>query len=282
MPNPAGMKDIYITNDSSGAGGGSGTGGQNNGNEGGLDIGGGTGEGSGTDTGTGTGTETGTGSGGGNGGSVETQVDIFDRVISVPSIVADYTDEELNREYHSKTEYEQAIEKYGAIFKVLNFSDVDDVNLLQRYAKEWIRRNYYDGVLSFTVKAIDLHLLGYDTDKIKCGDYLPIEFLDLYKTPVTKYLTCMSVQYDLFHPENDTYKIGIPDVSADIKYRESLSSASSYKNANSDLNSPSGTKTFFEKANDMFDSIWRNAMNAMGLDIGNPEERDKNVTATSN
>lgn len=152
---------------------------------------------------------------------------LADRTITVPSIVADYTDDQLNREYHSKAEYEQAIQNYGAIYKTINFSEVTDVNLLKTYCKEWIRQNYYDGVLSFTVKAVDLHLLGYDKDKLKCGDRIPVNFLDGVKTPTTKVLTCLSAQYDLLKPENSTYKIGIPDVAANVKWRESISTKKS-------------------------------------------------------
>ena len=145
------------------------------------------------------------------------------KTITVPSILNDYTDEQLNREYHSKEEYARAIEKYGAIYRTVNFSDVKDPELLQRYAKEWIRRNYYDGVLSFTIKAVDLHLLGYEVDKLQCGDQIPVEFIDDGKNKTTKTLTCLSVQYDLLKPENTSYKIGIPDISTNVKYRESVS-----------------------------------------------------------
>lgn len=151
------------------------------------------------------------------------EVDIKDRTITVPSILEFYTDEELNREYHAKEEYQNAIANYGVIYRVVSFSDITDVNDLKQMAREWIRRNYFDGVLSFNVKAVDLHLLGYNKDKILVGDRIPVEFLDMYDTPVTKVLTCLSAQYDLLRPENSSYKIGIPDVSTNIKYRKSIS-----------------------------------------------------------
>ena len=149
--------------------------------------------------------------------------DLSAKTITVPSILNDYTDEELNREYHSKEEYAQAINNYGAIYRTVNFSDVSDPEILRRYAKEWIRRNYYDGVLSFTIKAVDLHLLGYEVDKLQCGDQITVEFIDDGKNKITKTLSCISVQYDLLKPENTSYKIGIPDLSSNVKYRESVS-----------------------------------------------------------
>lgn len=156
------------------------------------------------------------------------ETDLEARTITVPSIVSHYTDQELNREYHAKEEYQRAIQKYGVIYKVVSFSEISDVEELKTACREWIRKNYYDGVLSFTVKGIDLHLLGYDKDKLIVGDRIEVEFLDLYgEAPVTKRLTCLSAQYDILKPENSSYKIGIPDVSASIKYRKSVNTSSS-------------------------------------------------------
>ena len=161
------------------------------------------------------------------------------RSISVPSILdinpstgdPYYTDAELNSEYHAKIEYQDAIENYGVIYKTVQFSEISDPEELKTACREWIRRNYYDGVLSFNVKAVDLHLLGYDTDKIMVGDRIPVSFIDVYPVPTVKVLTCISAQIDLLKPENNSYKIGIPDVSANVKYRKSLTKKSSSKSA---------------------------------------------------
>lgn len=154
-------------------------------------------------------------------------VNIDDRTITVPSIVSFYTDAQLNREYHAKVDYEQAITKYGTIYKIVSFSEVSDPELLKQYCREWIRRNYYDGVLAFQVKAVDLHLLGYQTDKLIVGDRITVEFRDdSVSAPITRTFTCLSAQYDLLKPENSTFKIGIPDVSSNEKYRESVTKKS--------------------------------------------------------
>lgn len=152
---------------------------------------------------------------------------LSDRSISVPSIVEHYSDEELNSRYHCKEDYQNAVKKYGIIFKVLSFSDIDDPNLLKQYAREFIKDYYYDGVLSFNIKAVDLHLLGYDKDRFVSGERVPVEFIDTEDTPVTKTLSCISAQYDLLKPENSSFKIGIPDVSSNVKYRKSLTKKSS-------------------------------------------------------
>ena len=46
-------------------------------------------------------------------------------------------------------------------------------------------------------------------------------------------MTCLSASYDLIKPENSSYKIGIPAVSANLKYRDSLTKK---------LTTPQGTK----------------------------------------
>lgn len=147
---------------------------------------------------------------------------IAEKTITVPSIIDHFTDEQLNREYHSKEEYANAINNYGVIYKIVNFSELDKAEEIKNACYEWIRKNFYDGVLTFTVKAVDLKLLGYPVDKILVGDQINVEFIDIAPEPITKWLTVLSINYDLFKPENTSYKIGIPDVSANEKYRNSI------------------------------------------------------------
>ena len=193
-----------------------------------------------------------------------------DRSISVPSIVEHYTDAELNVGYHQKTEYEQAIEKYGIIFKVLNFSETDNADLLKKYGREWIRQNYYDGVLSFQVKAVDLRLLGYSKDRLKTGEQIPVEFLDTEPQPVTKTRTCISAQYDLLKPENSTFKVGIPDVSANLKYRESLTKKSS--------TGGKGGKVPLKEVSQLIFSQMYQTLEEQGIDMGDvPEPEDLHI-----
>lgn len=184
---------------------------------------------------------------------------LSDRVIRVPDIISHFTDAELNSEYHNKYDYANAVNKYGAIYKVISFSEVTDVNLIKQYAWDWIRRNYYDGVLSFTVKAVDLHLLGVDIDKFMCGDRIVVLFMDEYGSYVARTLTCLSAQYDLLKPDNSTFKIGVPDVSANVKYRESIANKKSTKPRPKDKTPPPDMPSIIE------------GLREYGLDIGDPE-----------
>ena len=177
--------------------------------------------------------------------------DLSARTITVPSIVSHFTDAELNSGYHAKTDYENAITKYGAIYKVISFSEISDMEEIKTQCRKWIKDNYYDGVVAFTVKAVDLHLLGYQKDKILVGDRIEVEFLDGYNAPVTKRLTCLSAQYDLLKPENSTYRIGIPDVSANRKYRKSLGTSSTKKPPSGGGQTPEETREQIHK--ELFD-----------------------------
>lgn len=204
--------------------------------------------------------------------------DIMSKSISVPSILSVYTDEQLNREYHSKAEYQSAIDNYGVIFKVVSFSELSSEDDLRNACNDWIRRNYFDGVLSFTVKLIDLHLLGYDKDQIMVGDQIRVHFLDGVRTPTTKVLTVLSVQYDILKPENTTVKIGIPDVSANLKYRKSVNkkSSSGTKPTNPDGDGDGDAESFWKKINDS--TVASIIEKSLGLGYGDPSSLGENDT----
>ena len=202
----------------------------------------------------------------------DTPVNIADRTITVPSITSHYSDSELNREYHSKQEYADAIRKYGVIYKTVSFSDLSEIEDIKRACREWIRRNYYDGVLSFTVKAVDLHLLGSNKNKYLCGDRTTVRFIDTNSSPVEKTLTCMSAQYDLLKPENSSFKIGIPDVSANIKYRNSVTAKKTTQTTGEKKDFWKSIGEEVKKRQDQVDEFKKKWMERFGEDIDNPSD----------
>ena len=206
--------------------------------------------------------------GGGSGGYVPTEETVMSRAISVPSIVDYYTDEQLNTDYHRKEEYEQAINKYGNIFKVVSFSDTTDKDKLIQYGREWIRRNYYDGVISFTITALDFRVLGYNAEKMLCGDRIPVTFIDDDGTRTTKTLTCLSVRRDLLKPENTQFKIGIPGVSDNPKYREVASLGNGTIVSGSSKND---TKTLEQQIQELYRDAKEKLKQTSGIDLDNIE-----------
>lgn len=130
-----------------------------------------------------------------------------------------YTDGQLNDEYHSATEYRDAETNFGIIYKTASFPNADTQKKLWDYAKDYIKTNYYGMVTSFSIKAVDMHILNQNSNypKILLGDCVDITFRG-NATNVTKTkLICSSAQYDLFAPENNSYTIGVP---SDLMTRE--------------------------------------------------------------
>jgi len=125
-----------------------------------------------------------------------------------------YTDSQLNSGYHEAEDYKTAITNYGRIFKTIDFQDAKNQAELFNKVSEWIKNNYQGGVETFSVKAVDLHFIGESTGKILLGDRVKIKYPIGTKTSVarivTRILTCTSVTYDLFNPENNQYTFGIP------------------------------------------------------------------------
>ena len=147
-------------------------------------------------------------------GTVSAHFYVDGREISVPSICSVYTREQLNSGYHKYEDYEQALDKYGRIIKTVTFDDATNAAQLRTKAYEWIKNNYQGEVTKFTVKAIDMRQIGENAQKIMVGDRVkliypvPREDGTVHKQEL--YQTCLTIQYDLYNPENNQYTFGIP------------------------------------------------------------------------
>ena len=136
-----------------------------------------------------------------------------------------FTDAQLNEGYHSKQEYVEANTKYGNIFKYQKFENADTVEKLIEYSTDWIKNNYHGGLTGFEVTALDLHMIGEDVDPYMVGDRMRVAYADPdTRTEVVKNLTCLSAEYDLYNPEKNRYKIGIPDTTLNKSYGDTTKS----------------------------------------------------------
>lgn len=150
------------------------------------------------------------------GGSSSKQNNLYidGKILRVPDIVGHFSDAQLNRGYHKKSDYANAISKYGMIIKTVSLTDCSTKTKLYDEACKWILNNYQGEVTKFTVKAIDMHQIGEHVTKISVGDRVKIiypvgnEDGTFRKESVVQ--TCLSIQYDLYHPENNSYTFGIP------------------------------------------------------------------------
>jgi len=152
--------------------------------------------------------------------------------------VADYYGNDpavLNTAYHSIQDYVEATTKYGYISKHVKFDNADTLEKLEEYAYDWAKNNYYGGITSFEITAMDLHLLGYDVDPYMVGDRIDVGYPDPDSQQVNmKTYTCISAEYDLYNPEKDKYKIGVPDVTLNKTYGESSTSGGGGGGTNKD------------------------------------------------
>lgn len=150
------------------------------------------------------------------------------KCLFVPEMSDFFTDEELNSGYHSKEEYDNAIKNFGLIYKAQKFSNADTVDKLLDYATDYVKNNFHGGLTSFTITALDKHLLGeMNKRKYMSGDRVRVIYPDpMTHTDIERDLTIISADYDLYNPENNSYKVGIPDTTLNKVYGDTSKSGS--------------------------------------------------------
>lgn len=160
----------------------------------------------------------------------ETEVHGDNNRILVPQICDVFTDEELNKGYHRKEDYLNAISDYGIICKTQSFQNADTQEKLWEYATDWIKNNYIGGVHEFNVSALDMHVIGESSGKFLVGDrvrviYPDVDARDTNPTAtINRVLTFMKIEYDLYNPEKDSYQIGVPNLILKKEYGEKKAS----------------------------------------------------------
>lgn len=153
--------------------------------------------------------------------------------ILVPDIVSLFTDEQLNKGYHSKADYQNAVSNYGILYKTQSFPNADTKEKLWNYAIDWIRENYVGGITSFDLSALDMHHLDGEVQKYLTGDRVQVIYPNMSahtegSTPtITKTLTLISAQYYLYNPEKNKYSLGVPNLLLNREYGTSLNKESS-------------------------------------------------------
>lgn len=101
--------------------------------------------------------------------------------------------------------YDQdAVNRYGWIFKVVEYSDITDANTLKTTAVNDLK-NMINQNTTIELTAIDLHLLNRSIESYKLGDYIPARS-EPHKFNET--MLCSKQTIDLLKPENDTVTLG--------------------------------------------------------------------------
>lgn len=129
-----------------------------------------------------------------DGEKIETRLDI--------SSIEDSIDETIVKQDDFIYDIE-AVEKYGWIYKVIEWEDVSDVNNLFEKAKEQL--NYYkQQAFNIELTAIDLHLLDVNVESIKIGDKIRVISLP-HKLDV--YMIVNEITINIDKPENTTIEL---------------------------------------------------------------------------
>ena len=156
--------------------------------------------------------------------------------LRVDAITQIYTDEQLNSGYHTADDYRNSYNKYGLIFKTVDLSEETTKESLFNKAAEWIKDNYFGGIDSFTVSAIDMHLIGENEAPIMLGNRVNIQYVD--DVSVSRVLTCTSIKLDLYNPEKNQYGFGIPSTSLNRSYSVTSKKSASSTPVPSSYNPP--------------------------------------------
>ena len=139
--------------------------------------------------------------------------------IEVPELVTKnlYTDAQLTAHpFHKVSEYENAISKYGRIYKIVEFENANTPEKLFNYAKEWIKENYTPELVQWDVTALDLRIINSAHPAIFTGDRIALTHPEVVTTYSS--FTVISAEYDIYNPEKNKYKIGIPNQTINASY----------------------------------------------------------------
>ena len=101
----------------------------------------------------------------------------------------------------------QAIEKYGGrIVRTFTWSHIEDANELLLKAQNYLAFGIAENA-TLTIRAVDMHLLDGNIDKISLGDMVSI---NAQPHGITRAEICTRIDIDLINPENTVYTFGKP------------------------------------------------------------------------
>ena len=162
-----------------------------------------------------------------NEGQTSDKLYLSPRELYVKDIGNHFTDEELNRGYHRKADYLSSLDDYGIIYKMISFPNAETQTDLASWAWDWIRENYHGGITSFNATALDLKIIGEADNPLLAGDRVTVRYPIGNGDIRSQVLTIVTAEYDLHHPEKNSYTIGIPDVRLNRTYGEKVNKKSS-------------------------------------------------------
>lgn len=110
----------------------------------------------------------------------------------------------------------EGVSLYGRIVKTHVFDNVAEASTLLENAQRFMA-NHENIPITFTIKAVDMHLVDPDVQEIHIGDSVMVK-----STPheLSSRFVCTKIEYDLENPANNTYTFGNPRQTLTQRYRE--------------------------------------------------------------
>lgn len=169
----------------------------------------------------------------------------------------------------------QAVAQYGRIVKTHVFEGVNTAATLLENGQRFLA-NHTNLPVTFTVKAVDMHLVDPNASPIRVGDRVHVTSIP---HDVLDYLTCTKIEYDMENPANNTYTFGNPKPTLTERYRKDKKKN---KGGGGGAAEAASEETQ-EKLDELFDA-WINVDPSAGhIDLGTLYEKYKNdVTVLKN
>lgn len=99
---------------------------------------------------------------------------------------------------------DDAIEVFGRIERTAIFDEITTVAALRTVATNYLRTGIQTAV-SMTVKAVDMHLLNVNVERIRLGDSVRVVSVP---HGIDAYFLCTKIVYDFAHPKNTEFTFG--------------------------------------------------------------------------
>ena len=112
---------------------------------------------------------------------------------------------------------EEALERYGRIVKTNVFEGVTSAKTLMENGQRYLNEHAIPPI-TFTVTAVDMHLLNPGVQPIRLGD--KVHVLSPGHNVDDPDLICTKIVYDLANPANTSYTFGKPKQSLTERYRQ--------------------------------------------------------------
>lgn len=166
-----------------------------------------------------------------------------------------YSDDVLNSGYHRKEDYANANARFGKIWKPVEFENADTPQKLFNYAKDWIKNNFMPELTQWDVTALDLKYVGSDQRALFTGDRVKLVHPEVDQTFIS--VTIISAEYDLYNPDKNKFKIGIPNQQINASYGVKQKNSSGAKSVNAGISTDNLQKELESKVNSLLDDLNR-------------------------